>query len=377
MPTRREFLWIAAGEYVARPFWRGRDQHGRAEALPHAKGTRHRPGEGRTSMCLAYTSFVVRILQGRDILKTTAAALSADAFLDLCQRAGADGCQLDMSQLESHEPEYLRRVRSRLDDLHMGIELSVPSKWLESPDAYARMAAVAGTLGASRLRVALLYGRRYENFATLDEWSAFSNRWRETLIGLRETFARHRLHVGIENHKDWLAPELVALLKTVDSPYLGACVDFGNNLAMLEDAVETIEALAPWAVTTHLKDMAVSVAPDGFELSEVPLGHGLLPLPRLIDMLRRAKPDVRFVLEMITRDPLPVPYRTDRYWSTFDDSLRTPERIGRFESTVLAKGWTRPLPRTTGLSPEGQLQAEDENVAESVRYARDHLGLRL
>jgi 3-oxoisoapionate decarboxylase len=331
----------------------------------------------RTTMCLAYTSFVVRMLQGRDILKTTAAALGADTFFDLCHRAGASGCQLDLSQLESHDPEYLRRLRARLDELQLAIELSVPSKWLESDEAYGEMAGVAGALGASRLRVALLYGRRYESFATREEWRAFAQRWKATLVDRKQRIERHRLRVGIENHKDWLTPELVALLRHLDSPYIGACVDFGNNLAMLEDPVETVEALAPFGVTTHLKDMAVRETPEGFELSEVPLGRGLLPLPRLLETLRRAKPDVRFVLEMITRDPLPVPYRTDRYWIAFADDARAPERIRRFEQAVLARATTAPLPKTTGLTPDRQLAAEDDNVAISVRHARDHLGLRV
>ena len=76
--------------------------------------------------------------------------------------------------------------------------------------------------------------------------------------------------------------------------------------------------LAPYAVTTHLKDMAVRAAPIGFELSEVPLGQGLLPLERYIAALRRARPTARLCLEMITRDPLQVPYRTDAYWVAFD-----------------------------------------------------------
>ena len=354
-PTRREFLTVITAGAV---------------------GLRL-PAQTRTAMCLAYTSFVVRMLQGRDILKTTAAALGADAFFDLCHRAGVSGCQLDLSQLESHDPEYLRRLRARLDELQLTIELSVPSKWLESDEAYDEMAGVAGTLGASRLRVALLYGRRYESFSTREEWRAFADRWRATLRDRKARIEQHRLRVGIENHKDWLTPELLELLRHLDSQYIGACVDFGNNVAMLEDPLETVQALAPFAVTTHLKDMAVRETSDGFELSEVPLGRGLLPLARLLDVLRRAQPEVRFVLEMITRDPLPVPYRTDRYWIAFDDEARAPERVRRFEQSVLARATTAPLPRTTGLSPEQQLAAEDDNVAVSVRFARDELGLRV
>ena len=51
----------------------------------------------RTGMCLAYTSFAVRMLQGRDILKSTAAALPAEALLDLCNRFGSGGAQVDWS----------------------------------------------------------------------------------------------------------------------------------------------------------------------------------------------------------------------------------------------------------------------------------------
>ncbi len=68
-------------------------------------------GEG-SGMCLAYTSFAVRMLQGRDILKSTAAALPASALLDLCVRFGAHGGQIDWSQIESHEPEAARGVES-------------------------------------------------------------------------------------------------------------------------------------------------------------------------------------------------------------------------------------------------------------------------
>ncbi|MEJ7710893.1 MAG: hypothetical protein WKF84_13770 [Pyrinomonadaceae bacterium] len=93
--------------------------------------------------------------------------------------------------------------------------------------------------------------------------------------------------MGIENHKDWLADELAWMLCRVSSSYLGACVDFGNNLALLEDSVEVAEKLAPFVVTTHLKDMALTPYDHGFELSEVALGDGFLPLAKIIKILRK------------------------------------------------------------------------------------------
>lgn len=47
-----------------------------------------------------------------------------------------------------------------------------------------------------------------------------------------------------------------------------------------------VELLAPYAVTTHIKDMAVRRnAQGGLLLSEVPLGQGILDLPRLLQII--------------------------------------------------------------------------------------------
>lgn len=329
----------------------------------------------RTSMYVAYTSFAVRMLQGRDIMKTTAAALGPDAFRALCLRFGARGGQIDLSQLPIESPSALAAVRSSFDEHGIALELSVPARYLESPESYAKAVDVAQALGVTRARVALLSGRRYETFDTMRDWMAFADKWRTTLLRMRPEFERHALTIGIENHKDWLAPELAALLRELDCPRVGACVDFGNNLALLEDPDETIEVLAPFAVTTHLKDMAVRATTDGFELSEVPLGQGLLPLERYTAAIRRARPDARLCLEMITRDPLQVPYRTDRFWVPFDSSARHPDRVRQFETRVLSQAWERPLPRITGLTAAAQIAAEDEHVRASVAYARDVLKL--
>lgn len=327
----------------------------------------------RTTMCLAYTSFAVRMLQGRDILKSTASALPAEALFDLCAKFEAGGAQLDWSQIESFEPAALSALRSRVERDQLALELSVPSKYLETQEAYAEMVRAATALGVTRVRVALLYGRRYETFKSRDEWTAWAAKWRTTLVGLRKTFDASPIMVGIENHKDWHAEELVELLRLIDSPRVGACVDFGNNIALLEPPLETIRLLAPYAVTTHLKDMAVKPTAEGFGLSEVPLGEGFLPLAEIIAILRAQRPDVPMCLEMITRDPLQVPYKTDRYWTAIDRP--SPSVLARFEQEVLGKAWTRDLPAITGLSADAQIAAEDDNVRKSIDFARQTLKL--
>jgi sugar phosphate isomerase/epimerase len=323
---------------------------------------------------IAFTSFAVRLQRGRDLIRGAGPiGLPAETLVELCRSFGADGCQLEIGQLQSTEPGYLDGLRRKLDEAGLFVELAAPGKVFEDESYFADVARVARGLGASRLRVALLHGRRYEDFGTLEAWRGFADRWREAVPRAGRALDRHKLEVGIENHKDWRAEELVELVRSAGSPYLGACVDFGNNLSLLEDPLETVKQLAPFAVTTHLKDMAVRPYERGFELSEVPLGTGLCPLARMIEVLRQAKPMLPMCLEMITRDPLKVPYRDDRYWASFGG--RDTARIEAFEQGVLSKASAEPLPRVSDLSLEQMQQREDENVRRSTAFARESLRL--
>ncbi len=321
---------------------------------------------------IAYTSFAVRLQRGRDLIRGAGApALPAETFIDLCRSFAADGCQLDLSQVASTEASALDALKRRLGEANLFLELSVGAKNLEDPLRFSEVVKVARRLGAVRLRVALLSGRRYETFPTMASWREFADHWRAALPRLQTALDRERLPVAIENHKDWRADELVALLRSVDSPYLGACVDFGNNMALLEDPLDTVTTLAPYALTTHLKDMAVRPYEHGFELSEVALGTGLCPLAKMVEVLRKARPEVPLCLEMITRDPLKVPHLEAAYWATYEK--RDEARIEAFRTRVLSRTATGPLPRISGMSYEEMVAAEDDNVRRSTAFARKNL----
>src|SRR5205085_6424984 len=133
--------------------------------------------------------------------------------------------------------------------------------------------------------------------------------------------------------------------------------------------------LLPYTISCHIKDMAVESYEDGFLLSEVPLGDGLLDLKTMVQKLRHKDPNMALDLEMITRDPLKIPVFTDKYWATFDDSISPlPGRDLAHMLDIVRKNKPKsPLPRTAGMSPEAQLKLEDENISKSLDYARKYL----
>lgn len=320
---------------------------------------------------IAWTSIPNRINQARQRDPNRRPLVAAAEFIELCHSYGAGVTQMGFDQLVSTEPDYLRGIRRMLDDREMVLELGVNARALESEESFAPIVAAARILGVERLRLACLSGRRYETFSEMKSWQEFAAHWKQVMRSAEPMLRKNRLRAGIENHKDWLADELVGILKSVSSPYLGACIDFGNNLSLLEDSLEVARKLAPYVVTTHLKDMAVRADENGFELSEVRLGAGMTPLREIIAVLRKSRRDVPIVLEMITRDPLKVPYKTDRYWVTYPN--RDTERIERFERTVLSRGWTTPLPHVSNLTTVEALKQENDNLGYCSEYARNIL----
>jgi sugar phosphate isomerase/epimerase len=225
--------------------------------------------------------------------------------------------------------------------------------------------------GAVIVRTAMLSGRRYETFDSLAAFRQFADRSAHSLALAAPIVDRHGVRLAVENHKDWRADELVAMLKKLGSDHVGICLDTGNSMSLLEDPMDVVEALTPLAITTHFKDMGVEEYDRGFRIAEVPLGAGVLDLPRIVRTLRAAHPEIPFNLEMITRDPLDVPCLGDRYWATFPD---LPGRhLARALSYVRAHPPARPLPRVAQLAPEERLRAEDENIRRCLAYAREHL----
>lgn len=295
--------------------------------------------------------------------------MSADRLMELAASVGAAGAHGGMTEITFDWARRTRRMKEALD-MYLEIQTFLPRP---DPDEFEHAVKVAKEAGASSLRVVCLLGRRYELMNSLEEWKAATAGFRGQIAAALPIVERHRMPLGIENHKDWRVEQQVELLEEFSSEYLGVCLDTGNNLAVLDDPMETVERLAPYTFNVHFKDMAVEECETGLLLSEVPLGEGMLDIPRMTETIRRAKPDVRFSLEMILRDPLVVPCLTDRFWATFEEVNGID--LARALTRARTHRPSRPLPRISGLTLDERRGLELELVDRSICYARDRLGL--
>jgi 3-oxoisoapionate decarboxylase len=295
--------------------------------------------------------------------------LEVDRLMTLASVVGAAGAHGGMTQIDFDWARRTRRMKEELD-MYVEIQTFLPK---EDPAVFEHAVKVAKEAGATSLRVVCLLGRRYEMFDTLEGWKSAVVGFHRQIAAALPIVERHRMPLGIENHKDWRLEEQVQLLKQYSSEYLGVSLDTGNNLSILDDPMETVEQLAPYTVNVHFKDMAVEETETGFLLSEVPLGEGILDLPRMVQAIRAARPDVHFSLEMITRDPLHVPCLTGKYWATFVDVPGI--ALARTLTSVRACQPAAPLPRVSHLSAQERYALELEHVERSIAYAREHLGV--
>lgn len=312
----------------------------------------------RTTMGICTTSYMTAG-RPRDML----------VFLDHCVSMGAGGIQCAIT---SHEPEYLKNVRQKAEAAGMFIETMGPLPKAQTQEAFAKNMESSKALGSLCLRTACLSGRRYETFNDLATWKKFVSDSHEAVARASKMAERAKFPVVVENHKDWTADELVELMKKYGNDYFGVCLDTGNNISLLDDPFEPIEKLAPYALSTHIKDMGVAEYKNGFLLSEVPFGEGIVDLKKAIRTIRAARPRTRFTLEMITRNPLEVPVLTDKYWLTLDDA-RTPSRLASMLRMVRENPPKLPLQTIRGLSSEAVKELEIQNVKACLHYAHHQL----
>lgn len=293
--------------------------------------------------------------------------MDALQVLDHCKAIGAAGLQIMMDKWTDDFSGKVRDLREK-NGLYLEGSITLPKEEAEVPhfDATIRRAKEAG---ATIFRTAV-GGRRYELYQKNEEFLAFKEEAIRSMQLAASVAEKHGVRIGVENHKDFHAAELAQILMKLGSPAVGACIDTGNNLALLEEPMLVVETLAAYAVTVHLKDMAVQPCKEGFLLSEVPLGEGMLDLQTMLDVVRGANPKASVNLEMITRDPLLIPCLTPGYWATFPGkpASELAMALGSVNHFAAPK-----LPSVSDKELEQALKHEEDNILSSLKYAASNL----
>ncbi len=219
--------------------------------------------------------------------------MTLEDFIEAGKNLAVDGVSLESCFFPSLEPSYLTGIRAMLD----AYGLDRVFAW-GHPDgleggtneaAYHDMLRSfehAQVLGATVMRV-VGSSLRFRNEPHLPQLGRLTQMFRKA-VPVAEAYG---IRMAVENHIDFNGQEMLSLLRSVDSPFLGINFDTGNFVRLLDDPVQAMDALAPYTYATHFKDLKVQrgvPANAWYFFSSAPVGDGVVDNAKLIEKLSRA-----------------------------------------------------------------------------------------
>jgi len=236
---------------------------------------------------------------------------------------------IQFSALEDYGPldaENLGRVKDNAARLHMTIDSGMGCI-CETSRSFAKNGRPA--------REQLLAGLRASKTVASKVMRCYMGSWEdrlgdggierhmETTIRLFRSVRSEALDIGvkiaIENHAgDMQARETRTVIEESGKEFVASCLDTGNPVWAIEDPFVTLEVLAPYVVTTHVRDSCVFEHPRGAAFQWVALGDGNVDLVKFVAEFRRLCPQSSMQLEIITgRPPRVMPYYEADFWKAF------------------------------------------------------------
>lgn len=174
--------------------------------------------------------------------------------------------------------------------------------------------------------------------------------------------------VAVENHAgDMTAVELASLIEAAGKDWVGANMDSGNAAWTLEDPLDSLEKLGPYALTTSLRDSAIWETPKGATIQWTAFGEGgCVDLKAYFARFAQLCPGVAVNVETIGGFAVEFPYLDPGFWEAFPK--KPAAELARF--LALAKRG-KPVPKDSLNDRERQ----EGELARSLRYLREEIGL--
>jgi sugar phosphate isomerase/epimerase len=278
----------------------------------------------------------------------------------------------------SLEPDNLRRVRRRAEELGIEVEIGMRSicptskmfdaKAGTAEEQLSRMIAAAVTVGSKIVRCVL--------GSADDRRPGPIERHIESMAGvlhnIRSKATDANVKIAIENHAgDMQARELKSLIEAAGKDFVGACLDSGNPLWTLEDPHLTLETLHPYVLTSHIRDSAVWRVPEGAAVAWVRMGEGNVNIEDYVRKYAALCPGRAVSLESIVTGPRVFPYRDPKFWEAY----RTVPawEFERF-TEIAERGKPHPAPPRPP-DQESARRQEREDLEASLQYTKKLLQL--
>jgi sugar phosphate isomerase/epimerase len=273
------------------------------------------------------------------------------------------------------EPDNLRKVRARADELAIDLEIGMrsicPTSAMFDKAAGSAEEQLGRMLDAARIVrspiVRAVLGSAADRKGGIE-------RHIESLVGVLKTMRARLLDAGIkvaiENHAgDMQARELKGLIEAAGSDIVGVCLDSGNPVWTVEDPHLTLDTLAPYVLTSHMRDSALWKTPEGIAVRWTRMGEGNMGMEDYLRTYLQKCPGRAVSLEVIvSAQPRMFNYANPDAWALYRNQPAW--EFARF-LTLAEKG--KPAlepPPDPSITPAARNLA---NVESSIRWTQAFL----
>lgn len=247
--------------------------------------------------------------------------------LDFCARWGLRVAHYsEVRLLGGLDPDHLRRVRDHAAahgiQLELGMLSICPSAGIFDASRGPAAQQIEAMLPAARILgspfVRCVVGRLEDRRSAGGIEARIDDAVR-VLRSVRSRVTDAGLKLAIENHAgDMQGRELKTLVEETGTDVAGVCLDAGNPVWAIEDPLLTLEMLAPYVLTSHVRDSRVWRVPEGTAVAWTRMGEGNVDIGRWMRTFLARCPGCALSLEIIVvPEPRIMAHRRDGFWDAY------------------------------------------------------------
>lgn len=322
-----------------------------------------------------------KIKLGLDNFSVRALKWNASQLIDYAVVLKTDSLFItDLDAFENFDDTYLKSLRKKAADhalqIHVGTwsvcptSKSFKNKWGTAEEHLALGIRVASALGSPVIRVILGQGDDRKSEGGIEARIADTVKVCQTC---RSRALDAGVKVAVENHAgDMQAWELVTLIEAAGKDFVGANIDSGNAVWTMEDPLENLETLAPYVVTTSLRDSAVWESENGATVQWTAMGEGNTDLKTYFKRFAELCPGVPAHIETISGFNREIPFLKDDFWNVWPRA-----RAKDFAKFLALAKKGKPRAPHKSATPEEEQAYQKSEIERSIKYCKEVLGLGL
>jgi sugar phosphate isomerase/epimerase len=322
-----------------------------------------------------------KIKLGFDNFSIRAMGWKAPALLDYAASLKLDSILIsDLDAYDSLEDQALREVKAKADDLgiqiHAGTWSICPTskffkdKWGTAEEHLALGIRVAKALGSPVIRCILGMGDDRKTEGGIEARMADTVK---ICKSCRTRALDAGVKVAIENHAgDMQAWELVKLIEDAGKDYVGATLDSGNATWTMEDPFESLSTLAPYVLSTGIRDSMVWEYADGAKVQWTAMGEGLVDWKSYLAKFASLCPGVPINLEIISGFARPLPYLQKDFWKPW-----TKAKAHEFAAFLAMAKRGHEIEGHKAPNPKAEQEYQKAGLERSLKHCKEVLGLGL